>query len=402
MADGEKPYRVYRGGRGRSKTPVATQPPPRKTPKGSANGRSGYRGPRAPRPKRRGSRPRRIGLVLLGLVVLLVVWLALGFVALSRGVDAANADLPEAAKSALSKSDGIILTEPSFILLLGTDHASATSAGRTGLRNADSIMLVRTDPGRQRITYLSIPRDLRVEIPGFGFNRINAAYSFGGPRLMMRTIRRYTNLPVNHLAVVDFGRFEQLIDALGGVEVNVPAPVRTNRFDCPFKTPAACRSWGGWRFGKGRQTLDGRRALVYSRVRQNELNPGENDLTRAERQQQVLQAIASKLTSIGTLARLPSVGDDLLAPLATDLTPTEFLQLGWLKFRSPADRAVHCRLGGDPAVIDGQQVIQPTEENYAVVAMVRGTTAPQPPLPGSGPYGPGCVTGTRSLDAGTG
>ena len=85
-------------------------------------------------------------------------------------------------------------------------------------------MLLRTDPGKRRLAYLSIPRDLQVEIPGVGFAKINAANQIGGPALALRTVEELTGLDVNHVAFVDFDRFEELIDAVGGIEVERPAP----------------------------------------------------------------------------------------------------------------------------------------------------------------------------------
>ena len=255
-------------------------------------------------------------------------------------------------------------------------------------------MLVRTDPDRHRIAYLSIPRDLRVEIPGHGTGKINSAVPLGGPALAITTIRALTKLPIHHLVVVNFAGFRKLIDELGGIDVNVPGPIVSNRFDCPYKTAARCQSWRGWRFAKGRQHMDGRRALVYSRIRENRLNASENDLTRADRQQQVLQAMMGKLTSVRTLARLPWIGDALLAPLASDLTAGQFLQLGWVKFRAPNDRVLHCRLGGSPQTIGGESFVIAEQENFAVIAMFTGRSAPQPPPPGSGAYGAGCTLGS--------
>jgi anionic cell wall polymer biosynthesis LytR-Cps2A-Psr (LCP) family protein len=141
--------------------------------------------------------------------------------------------------------------------------------------------------------------------------------------------------------------------------------------------------------------MDGRRALVYSRIRTNKLDPSESDITRAERQQAVLSAITQKLTSVGTAARMPFIGDDLLDPLTTDLSTGQFAQLAWLRFRSSDDRTLYCRLGGEGQVLDGQAFIVPTEENRNVVSMFTGASAPQPPLPGSGPFGPGCAVGRR-------
>jgi polyisoprenyl-teichoic acid--peptidoglycan teichoic acid transferase len=388
----QKPYTVYKGGRARGKVPLQRR--------GAAPSRDGkreapYRGPGAKPPSRR--RWRRW--IVLGVVVLLgliVAWAVASYLAVRSGVKEANARLGRPARAALVPQDGLLLSKATSVLLIGTD--SAPTRERRGLRHSDSMMLVTTDPEHNRISYLSIPRDLRVQVPGHGFDKINVAYQIGGPRLAVRTVRSYTGLPVNHIVIVDFARFEDLIDALGGVTVDVPKPVLSNRFDCPFKTAAQCSNWEGWRFEKGRHELDGHRALIYSRIRENRLDRADNDLSRAERQQDVLQALTHELTSVGTLARLPWVGDDLMKPLATDLTTGELIQLGWRRFRGGSDRALHCRLGGEPVSFGGVSYIAPDEvASRRVIATVRGDSAPQPPPPENPLYGSGCVEGDRRL-----
>jgi LCP family protein required for cell wall assembly len=286
-----------------------------------------------------------------------------------------------------------MLSHPSVILLLGTDHSA--NAERSGAHRSDSIMLLRTDPGRHRLVYLSIPRDLRVPIPGHGDDKINAAFQIGGPELAIRTVQGFTGLPVNHVVTVDFGEFQSLIDKVGGIDINVPAPILSNRFDCPYSTSTRCQQWEGWRFQKGVQHMDGHRALIYSRIRENRLNPAESDVTRGERQQQVMQALLGKMSGPGMFFRLPFAGSGLFKPITTDLSAAQFLQLGWIKFRASAGSTLHCRLGGTAEMIGGGSYIVSTEENRAVIQMVQGNSAAQPPPPGSGPFGPGCVVGTQ-------
>jgi polyisoprenyl-teichoic acid--peptidoglycan teichoic acid transferase len=385
----EKPYRVYRGGRTKGK--AGTLPRPGRSARRDGR-RDGGRRSLPPPQRERGVGPgRKAGLFILLLVLALVAWGVASYLAFGRGVEQANARLDPDVPPTLAQTEGLILTHPRTVLLLGTDHAEGIP-DRASARRSDSIMLVRTDPRRGRLAYLSIPRDLRIDIPGHGTNKINAAMQLGGPALAVRTVRAVTGLPVHHVAVIDFGDFEGLIDTLGGVTVNVPRPIVSNRFDCPY-SPERCTRWDGWRFSAGPQEMDGRRALVYARIRENRLDPSESDITRGERQQQLLNAIGSKLTSPLTLARMPLIGDDVLAPLATDLTAWEVMQLGWRRFRSSSDRALHCRLGGSASMIGGQSFIIGTEENISTIAMFTGASAPQPPLPGSGPFGPGCIVG---------
>jgi LCP family protein required for cell wall assembly len=392
MAAGQKPYRVYRGGRVKGKVPLERrvreeererrlqeQPP--------AGGRPGA--PPRTRPRRRWSRGRWIAVGLIVLVVLLVIWTVAGYLSVRSGVGAANKRLPADVDSTLTSQDGLLLSKPSTILLLGTDHSK--NASRAADRHSDSIMLLRTDPGHHRLYYLSIPRDLAVDVPGHGQEKVNAAMQFGGPALAIRTLREFTGLPINHVVVVDFGAFEKLIDKVGGIDVNVPENILSNRFDCPYATAARCQQWQGWSFRKGTEHMSGHRALIYSRIRENRLDPSESDITRGQRQQDVLQALLGKIASVGMWFKLPFVGGDLLRPITTDLSTNQLVQLGWVKFR--AGSVVRCRLGGDLESSYLGSIIHPTPENRSVILTLTGDSAPQPPAPGSGPYGPGCVTG---------
>lgn len=323
---------------------------------------------------------------MLGVILLGIVWTALGYRSFSQGVSDANARVGRDVKAQLAKGAGSILSSPTTTLVIGTDGGK--EPGRVGSRRSDSMMLVRTDPSTHRVTYLSIPRDLRVEIPGYGASKINAANQIGGPALTLATVRALTGLPIDHVVVVDFQGFRKLIDAIGGIEITVPKPILSNPFDCPH-TPERCKTWKGWRFGKGRQHMDGRHALAYSRIRENQLDPSETDIQRTERQQAVLDAIGSKVASPGTFLRLPFMGDSLAAPLTTDLSAWQLAELGWVRFRAGSN-ALHCRLGGDPATIGGQSYLLGSEDNASVVSMFLGRSSPLPPPKGQ-PYAPGCT-----------
>jgi polyisoprenyl-teichoic acid--peptidoglycan teichoic acid transferase len=387
MAEGQKPYRLYRGGRTKGKVPLIRH---QEAARAGRNGKRPTADPSAEPKKRRIRWGRIIAIVIPALVLFVVLWTVLGYLAVRRGVGDANERLPTSVEEALTQQDGLLMSHPTQILLLGTDGDS--SARRAGFRRSDTIMLVRTDPDRKRIAYLSIPRDLRVSIPGQGERKINSAFQIGGPALALRTVEQLTGLDVNHVAIVDFDDFKGVIDSLGGITVDVPRKIVSNNFDCPYDAKR-CETWEGWRFGKGKQEMDGRRALIYSRIRQNRLDASDNDLTRNARQQQVLDGIAGEVTSIGTFLKLPFVGDDLVAPLTTDLSAGELLQLGWLRFRADDGRALHCRLGGEPTTVGGESVILGGEENVAALSMFTGRSAPQPPPPGSGTYGAGCAVG---------
>ena len=389
MAEDEKPYRVYRAGRGKKKAPLASRGGLLGGGEPGAGGVPGqpgsgvYHGPgAAPKPAHWG---RRIGLGLALLLILIVVWGVLGWFSFSSGVSDANSRLDPGAKAALDPQTGLLFSRSTTILLLGTDNAA--TKGRASDEHSDSIMLMRTDPARHRIYYLSIPRDIEVPIPGNGTQKINAAMQIGGPALAIKTIHAFVGVPINHVVVVNFADFKTLIDRLGGITINVPKPILSDRFDCPYKTQAQCQKWRGWRFAKGPQHMSGERALIYSRVRVNQLDPAESDVTRGARQQAVIQAVLAKFTSPSVLLSLPFDGSSLARPLTTDMSAGQLAQFAWVKFRASTGGSVHCRLGGD---FGGGGNGAPSEDNPATIAMFLGVSAPQPP---TSTFGPGCVSG---------
>jgi LCP family protein required for cell wall assembly len=333
-------------------------------------------------------------LTILSLVLLVVVWGVLGYLSVDSGVSAANERVPADVRATLAPDDGSLYDTGTNIVLIGTDHATGMrDQGRSVDQHSDSLTLLHTDPGHNRLVYLSIPRDLWVDVPGIGYSKINAAMQNGGATLAIRTINRLlgTKLQVNHVVFVDFNQFVDLIDAVGGITVDVPEEIQSNKFDCPF--PASkCATWKGWHFRKGPQHMDGHRALIFSRVRENQLDRSYTDFARQHDQQLVEQATLAKLANPSQFFSLPFNGSSLVAPISTDLSTWDLLQLAWVKFRSSTGSDLHCRLGGSPQHINGQDVI--VGDTYAekqVLAAVLGLGTPPKP---SGLYGPGCTVGT--------
>ncbi|MFA1541315.1 LCP family protein [Actinomadura monticuli] len=159
-------------------------------------------------------------------------------------------------------------------LLIGSDRrADIPSMGS----RADTIMLVHLAGRGDRVSLISIPRDGFVPVPGHGETKINAAFAYGGPSLLIRTVEQLTRVRVDHYAALDFGGFVKMTDALGGVDVTITK----NTYD-----PMHERRWKA-----GRQHLDGAEALDFVRQRWN--LPG-GDLDRIKRQQAFLHALAAK------------------------------------------------------------------------------------------------------------
>ena len=184
---------------------------------------------------------------------------------------------------------------PTTILLLGTDNARSSRAAPatcTPTRScccAPTRRIIGSTTSRSRATSRSRSRARRRQ-------KINAAFQIGGAGAGDQDDPRSSRAPdINHVIVVNFGDFKDLIDRLGGITVDVPKPIRSNRFDCPYATQARCDRWQGWRFHKGPQHMNGERALIYSRIRENLLDPAETDVTRGARQQAVIDAVSCEV-----------------------------------------------------------------------------------------------------------
>jgi LCP family protein required for cell wall assembly len=235
---------------------------------------------------------------------------------------ATQQSVPGDASSALA-SGGNMVTSTDTVLILGTDQRPAgTHEGGANTHDAgsrsDTIMLWRIGGGVSR--RLSIPRDTLADIPGHGTTKINAAYALGGPALAIKTVEHFTGVPINHVIVVNLAAFPPFINAIGGVDVT------TGRV-CSEISGGAQN--GGWtlNLSPGTHHLDGTEALVYARTRENKCNPKDNDLSRVQHQQQILNAIKGRLLSPGAFFRLPWASWEAPKVLRTDMGGPTLLSL---------------------------------------------------------------------------
>jgi LCP family protein required for cell wall assembly len=273
-------------------------------------------------PDRRRPRPPRtwlkktlkwVGIAALG-------WILLSFLAFAVSAQLQSFKLSGEAKEALH-GNPFLLPSAQTILVLGTDaRPPGTDDGTStseecfeqqskgekphdpcfeGEFRADTLMLIRAGGGAFR--KLSIPRDTYAEIPGQAPTKINAAFAFGGATLQIKTIEQFLGIEIDHVAIVDFTGFEDLIDAVGGVTVDVPQKL------CADISGGAGGGQGGvsLRLGKGEHTLNGEKALAYSRIRKPSECPGPgasafslgyDDLDREKAQQAVINGIKDRLT----------------------------------------------------------------------------------------------------------
>lgn len=199
------------------------------------------------------------------------------------------------------------------VLVLGVDTRASG-----GDQNADVIMIARVDFTTNEVRVVSIPRDLQVEVPGHGPSKINGAYNIGvkedpendvaGVLMMRDTIEYNFGVPINEFVLVDFEGFEDVIDAVGGITVNVPERIEDDAYPTEdFGTTTLV-------IEEGRQEMDGETALAYARTRHQ-----DNDDKRRERQMLVLRALLDQGQSLGSVTRISQVinagGDAVLTSI---------------------------------------------------------------------------------------
>lgn len=209
------------------------------------------------------------------------------------------------------------------ILLLGIDRRP----GEAFVSRTDSMMVISIDPQTDTASILSIPRDLYVQIPGYGQDRINTALVYGaregdyldGAALAMQTVSSNLDIPINHFVMVDFGAFVRTIDLLEGIDVQVPYDINDSMY------PDMDYGYDPLFIPAGLQHFDGQTALKYARTRH-----ADSDFNRAYRQQQVLFSARSKVLNLGLpqlLLRAPSLYREVESGIRTDLSLEQILRL---------------------------------------------------------------------------
>jgi LCP family protein required for cell wall assembly len=278
----------------------------------------------------------------LVLTIAFGVWAYLGYTAFSKAVHHSNRDVGSDIRRALVDPKAGVLGKPTTILVLGSDQRGHQPA------RSDTIMLMRFDPATHTLSELSIPRDTLVAVPGHGQTKINEAYFWGGAPLAIRVVSSYTGVPINHVMMVNFHGFPKLIDSVGGVVVDVPHDIT---------------SWySGNRivhFKKGAQLMMGQQALIYARLRHV-----DNDFMRMGRQQQVVQALETKITRPRNLWDMPWTGARFMRGVTTDLHTDQILGLAYLDWRAKGHQyksvvvGTPQMIGGVDYVIVSQSVLR--------------------------------------------
>jgi LCP family protein required for cell wall assembly len=300
------------------------------------------------RRRRRPPRPRWRAALRLALFVL-AAWIGSSLVLFVISSMTAQG-VPASAVAALD-GGGIPPFSASTTLVLGSDARPAGTrepgADVGGPSRSDVMMLVRTGGGHS--ARLSIPRDTLVEIPGHGLAKINAAYAIGGPALAIRTLEDFLGIQVNHVVLINFTHFPELVNAMGGV---------TYTGSCVVSFISGGFRNGGYtlRLQSGTHHLNGAQALALARTRENQCNPRENDLTRELRQQKLLLDMKSQILSLAGFIRLPWIAWALPQTIETDMGgPTLAGVLASLELDGNAHSAILYPTGSE--TYDGQDVL---------------------------------------------
>lgn len=218
------------------------------------------------------------------------------------------------------------------VLIMGEDNVDSS-------RRADTILFVTIDIDDKNIRVLSLPRDTRVKIPGYGIQKLNHAFAFGGPDLIKATVENYLGQPILYYLVVDYDTFPALVDSLGGIDVDVAKRMRyvdrAGKLDINIQA--------------GPQKMDGTTALHFVRYRKD----ASGDIGRVQRQQQFVKALIKKAYDPSNIIRIPKITRQFIKLFKTDMSPMLAVQLaGFIQNELTRNRIFFSTLHGTPEIID--------------------------------------------------
>ncbi|MGG7076905.1 LCP family protein [Clostridium sardiniense] len=265
--------------------------------------------------KKKMSKKKKI-LISIGIVFLLIILGAGGAYMYIRGQIYQGS--PQAETVDYKEQPGI-----TNILLIGTDARKLDEAAR-----ADAIIIATIDNNHKKLKLTSIMRDTLVKIPGHGEQKINAALAYGGPELLMQTIKDNFDLSLNKYVMVNFNGFQSIIDQVGGIDVDIK----------DYEIPELNKFIGEYEKVKspkiekpGMQHLDGQQALAYARIRK----VGDGDYERTERQRRVIDLVTQKFKDLSVL-KYPSVMAELLPYVKTNIEPVMILNYAYTVSKFPS------------------------------------------------------------------
>ena len=233
------------------------------------------------------------------IAIIATVVLALGYVLYEYFTNGGGMSL-----DSLTRADRLALKKN--IVVMGVDERD----GDTG--RSDTLFVIMMDPKSNNVSLLSIPRDTMVKIPGRGWDKVNHAFAFGGHKLTQQTVEEFLGIQINNYVVIDFKGFKNLVDAIGGIDIDVEKDMY---YEDPYDNLVIDLQ-------KGRQHLDGRTAIQYVRYRDE-----EGDIGRIKRQQHFMAAIYEKVTSSQIITKMPGLVKELLSMVKTDMPLTDMAKV---------------------------------------------------------------------------
>ena len=279
-------------------------------------------------PPRKNKRKRSIWPWVLAILIFISAALAGAYFASSS-----LEDKPVATKE--KKEELLTAKDKSTIMIMGVDER-ADDVGRS-----DTLMVATIDPKLDQAALLSIPRDTRVKIKGHGYDKINAAYAYGGERLTQSTVEDFLGVNMDHYIIVNVKAFQRIIDALGGVDIDVE---KRMYYEDPWDDD------GGLLIDlrPGLQHMDGKTAVTYVRYRDE-----EGDIGRIKRQQAFMKACMDKVTSPAIITKLPAVIAEVFESVKTDLSVRQLLEFAGSLKQAKSNGLKTEMVPGRPMYIEG-------------------------------------------------
>ena len=273
-----------------------------------SNGNSSRRRPSSSR-----KRTSKLKIAVIAAIVVVVVGAGSAFAYYQNVSGNLHLGLDQNLKNVLVKTN--MNSEPFYMLLMGTDASEERESDESfgGSFRTDTIMLMRVDPVDKKVSLVSIHRDTEVDLGnGYGTQKINAAHALGGASLSVQAVSKMAGVDISHYAEINFDGFADIVDALGGVEVDVPVEINDDD--------------AGGHLDAGLQTLNGDQALILCRSRNTYANYADPDSMRAANQRLVLQAIAKKILN-SDVATISSSVQAISQYVTTDLNVSDIIGL---------------------------------------------------------------------------
>ncbi|WP_217956056.1 LCP family glycopolymer transferase [Enterococcus gallinarum] len=291
------------------------------------------------------SKGKKIFLIIFGIVAVLVIGVvgigAKLYMDLSSSIQKTYESVERSQDEKKRENPVDLKKQESFsVLLMGIDTGDL---GRVDQGRSDTMMVATVSPEDQQTTIVSIARDTYVDIVGHGTkDKINHAYAFGGPAMSMDTVQKYLDIPVDHYISINMAGLKELVDAVGGIEVNNDLTFSQDNYD----------------FTIGKITLDGDQALAYSRMRYEDPN---GDYGRQERQRKIVEGIAKKVLSFDGVSKYQDILRAVESNMKTDMSFDNMRMIA-LDYRDAFKTIKQDQLKGEGFMQDGISYQRVSEE----------------------------------------